>query len=193
VSDEEKRNSRQNAKLLLNSYALMLTWLFVVTISLASFIAVTAFLSWDKGESPPFLPYVALSGAMGGFISALSRLYGLKDLPALLVQENIRLVRNLHVAMYALIPPVVGMVGAVVLYISMAGDLLDGALFPNFGCPQGPDKCPSGMYGLMEYGPQKVQDYAKALVWAFICGFSERFFPSVMEALSKKATQDGEI
>lgn len=192
MNDDDKQTTRQNAKALLNSYGLMLTWLFVMAISVSALIALSAFAYWKSAQSPPFLPFIALSGALGGFISALSRLYGLKDLPALLLQENVRLVKNLHVAMYALIPPVVGMVGAVVLYIAVAAQLLDGELFQNFTCLDENGRCPTGMYGLMQYGPEGVTDYAKALVWAFICGFSERFFPSVMEALSRRAVPDGD-
>jgi hypothetical protein len=174
---------------MLKVYGQMLTWLFgatVLVVLAVSIILVLAFyiIHFD----PPILAFIALSGALGGFISSLSRLYGLNNLPALLVQIDFKVIPNRYVAMYSLIPPVVGIVGAVVVYIAIAGGIVSGSLFASFGCHEKGGDCNNGILGLLYYGPDGVEEVAKALVWGFISGFSERFFPGLIENLSNQNT-----
>jgi hypothetical protein len=73
------------------------------------------------------------------------------------------------------------MIGASVLFLAVAGNLVGGEMFPSFVCKI--DDCNS-FVGLFSYGPEQVQDYAKVLVWSFLAGFSERLVPDSLRSLS---------
>lgn len=171
---------------MLSAYGTMLTWLFVATVSIVLLISIPTGIAYYLHWQPYIMVYVVLSGALGGFISSLSRLYSLRELPALLLNPNFRIIRNRYVAMYALVPPLVGIVAAAVIYLAMAAGLLQGDLFASFECLKGKNQCNGGLSGLLDFGPETVRDQAKVLVWGFISGFSERFFPGVIEGLAKQ-------
>jgi hypothetical protein len=116
---------------MLNAYGLMLMWLFGATLIIMLAIAIPLVVAFATNAEPSILAFVALSGALGGFISSLGRLYGLRELPALLLERNLRLIQNRYVAMYALIPPLVGVVGSVVVYVSIAGGAVGWRLLPK--------------------------------------------------------------
>jgi hypothetical protein len=171
---------------MLAAYGTMLGWLFIATALLVLLIIIPTWLIYVNQWTPYTMLYVVLCGALGGFVSSLSRLYGLRELPALLVTPGFKAVRNRYVAMYALIPPLLGIVGAAVIYMAMAGGLLEGDMFPKFKCALGEGKCDTGIKGLFEYSPASVKDSAKALVWGVVAGFSERFFPGVLDSLAQQ-------
>jgi hypothetical protein len=58
-----------------------------------------------------------------------------------------------------------GMIGAIILYILMRGNLLSGDVFPHFE----------------ENGVVATKDIAKLLAWSFLGGFSERLVPDTLE------------
>jgi hypothetical protein len=134
----------------------------------------------------PILAFVAMAGALGAFFSALSRLYSLNDLPAALMHPDLRRLRNKYLLMYSLIPPLTGIIGAVVLYVMVAGNLLDGDLFAHFECSLGKDQCGKQFINLLSWAPDQAKDYAKALVWGFVAGFSERLVPDAIGRLGEK-------
>ena len=171
---------------MLSAYGTMLTWLFLATVGIIFLISVPTAIAYIRDSRPYIGVYVALSGALGGFISSLSRLYALREMPALLLHPNFKLIQNKYVAMYALVPPLIGIVAAVVVYLAVAAELIQGDLFAKFACSESKVVCDSGLSGLLHYGPQFVQDYAKVLVWGFISGFSERFFPDAIEGLANQ-------
>lgn len=172
---------------MLSTYGTMLTWLFFATVGIVMLISIPTAYAYIRGLQPYIVVYVALSGALGGFISSLSRLYSLRELPALLLHPNFKIIQNRYVAMYALVPPLIGIVAAVVIYLAVAAGLIQGDLFAKFDCSNGKSTCDAGLSGLLYYGPKSVQDYAKVLVWGFISGFSERFFPDAIEGLAKQS------
>src|SRR4051794_32422047 len=87
-----------------------------------------------KGEKLSILAVTAACGALGGFISALSRLYRLTELPALLLRDNLKLASNVVIVAYALVPPLVGAAAATGLYLIFEANLLSGQFFPAFTC-----------------------------------------------------------
>ena len=109
------------------------------------------------------------------------RLYSITELPAALLHVELAKLRNRYLLMYSLIPPIVGMIGASVLFLAVAGNLVGGEMFPSFVCKI--DDCNS-FVGLLSYGPEQVQDYAKVLVWSFLAGSSERLVPDSLRSLS---------
>ena len=83
------------------------------------------------------------------------------------------------------VPPIVGAIASVVLYLVFVGGFVEGGLFPNISCAEG--KTCNALGELMEnYSPTEPQDYGWALVWGFIAGFSEQFVPDLLQSLVAK-------
>ena len=80
---------------------------------------------------PPLMIIVIFAGALGTFFSSLLRLYDFADLPKALVEPGLGRLPGGYVAIYSLVPPVVGAIAATVLHITFAAGLLEGALFPQ--------------------------------------------------------------
>lgn len=119
----------------------MLTALFIGTL-IALFLGFLLFLPflWSNffsghpsANDPPLLATVMLTGALGAFFSALTRLYSFNELPRVLIERKLTL-PTIQLLMYSLIPPVVGAIAALVLYMAFAGNLITGDLFPHFAC-----------------------------------------------------------
>lgn len=185
VEEKSKAESGISAEML-SAYGTMLRWLFIATVIIVLLLSLPAAIAYYKGWKPYVMVYVVLSGALGGFISSLSRLYSLRELPALLLHPNFKVIQNRYVAMYALVPPLIGIVAAAAVYLAVAAGYLRGDLFALFECYKGENQCDGGLAGLMDFGPKTVRDHAKVLVLGFVSGFSERFFPGVIEGLAQK-------
>ena len=88
-----------------------------------------------------------------------------------------------------MIPPLIGAVAAVVIYVFFQSRVLTSPIFPVFDCklepPLGPDGC-SAFEHFFDFGPKGMVDYAKVLLWAFVAGFSERFVPDLVAKLARK-------
>ena len=164
---------------LLDAYRQVLAVLFLSSLVLLALLAVPLIIAEYKKIPLPILAFVALSGALGAFFSALTRLYSLENLPAALIRPGFTL-GNWHLFLYALIPSITGIIGAVFLYVTIAAGIVDGDLFQKFKCDA--SAC-DGLTGLLSYSPASVKDYAKALVWGFIAGFSERLVPDALSRL----------
>jgi hypothetical protein len=180
------KDASQNTVLtaeLFSAYRQMLAFLFLASLGLLAVITITLLVAPHFNITLSILVFVALSGALGAFFSALARLYSLADLPAALVRPDLKL-RNWHLFMYALIPPIVGAIGAIVFYVCVASGLIQGDVFQKFKCKPSDFDCNS-LDGLLNYSPETVTDYAKALVWGFVSGFSERLVPDALSRLEK--------
>lgn len=178
---------------MMGAYCQLLSFLFAATLVVV-FIIGGPLLYMDivKKFDVPFLPLVALCGALGAFFSALMRLYSIEQLPAALVHRDLKKLRNVHLLIYSMIPPLTGMIGAAVLYVAIAGGMVDGVLFQEFKCRHDSGACDS-LSGLLNYGPKDVVDYAKALVWGFAAGFSERLVPDAMGRFAKATNSQNGI
>lgn len=91
----------------------------------------------------------------------------------------------------------IGGLFGLVAYVAFAADILSGgALFPHF---VGPSACFKGIATLLHsVHPEKNLDAAKALLWGFIAGFSEKLIPNFLDkaveeaqAQEKKRKRDG--
>ena len=71
-----------------------------------------------------------------------------------------------------------------VAYGLFAGGLLQGSLFPVF--KKLDDEYSGITKFLLNMGPKTNLDAAKAILWGFIAGYSERFVPNVIDRLVKK-------
>jgi len=191
----------------IEAYARMLTSLFLGTLIsiLVGFLFFSPFLyhffwlgDWKtdpKAPDVPLLATVMLTGALGAFFSALTRLYSFNELPKVLIDGGLKLPTP-QLLMYSLIPPLVGALAALILYLIFAGQLITGALFPTITCHEpkvdGVEACTKLSSLLSTDGPDHGIDFAKAIVWSFIAGFAERLVPSMLDAISKAASNAAE-
>jgi hypothetical protein len=73
------------------------------------------------------------------------------------------------------------MIGAVMVYLLFAAGLLKGDLFPEFHCAVG--QCADVHGFISNWSPIGAAANAKAIVWGFIAGFSERFVPDILNRM----------
>ena len=127
---------------------------------------------------------LVLAGMLGGCVSALSRLYSVGWTADLATgAENLghlfwSLVINFLLAV------IEGGIFAVLLYLAFMGDLVSGTLFPAFRAPVPQDM--NLFHIFLERGLNSHGDFAKAIVWCFIAGFSERLVPDFLNTLGGK-------
>jgi hypothetical protein len=171
-------------------YRRLLSSYFISTLAVAGLILLPSILAharrgWEPPLDLPILVFVALFGAMGAFFSALMRLYRLEGMSRALTSEDLRRLRSPYLILYSLIPPATGMIGALVLYLAIAAGIVSGAAMQTFACVAPREAC-DGFAGFLSYAPATAQDYAKALVWGFIAGFSERFVPDALRRMARR-------
>lgn len=178
---------------LLEAYKRMLAYQFGGTLVLVFVLAIGLLASYKIADNwnPPVLVVVTLSGMLGAFFSALTRLYNAEQLPLALISETVMELKGLHLMIYSFVPAVVGAIASVVIYVGFVSGLIDGGLFPKMVCKAGVEKCTSFVEVLNDYGPEKAADYGKALIWAFIAGFSERLVPDMLQSIVARSQKDG--
>jgi hypothetical protein len=174
----------------LDAHRLLVMWLFICTLSagIPFLILVLYFDATGRGGVTIMIPVMA-AGAGGAFVSSLRRLYGFEDIfPR---RNYVLLFRRLdfYVIAYSLVPVLVGIIGAVMIYLIFAGGLLKGDLFPEFICAR--DKGCDDFHGFVSnWMPKDAAANAKAIVWGFIAGFSERFVPNILNRLATDNWRD---
>ncbi len=175
---------------LVAAYKRMLTYQFVGTAVLAIIFVIVILGGYMDWFHLPPLILMMLAGMMGAFFSALTRLYNVDDMSAVLISPTVSRLSGYYMLMYSLVPMMVGAIAGVVLYMAFVGDLVTGGLFPKMAChPLGAPpnaKCPEVTDILLNYGPAEAKEYGKALIWGFIAGFSERLVPDTLQMLVTK-------
>ena len=172
---------------LLAAYKRMLIYQFCGAIILVAIPAAVLVFSYvtAKGNvwQPPILLVVALAGIVGAFFSALTRLHRVDHLPQAMMSDTVLGLSGLHLVVYSIVPPVVGAIAAVVVYLAFISGIFDSGLFPKLVCKAATKTCNDLVQVLNDYGPEKAADYGKALVWAFFAGFAERLVPDMLQAV----------
>jgi hypothetical protein len=128
---------------------------------------------------------IILAGMLGALFSALMRLYQVDQASLALITPTVQELGGGYLVTYSFVPPLIGAIAAVVLYLIFVAGLMSGSLFPTISCVDG--KTCTDVTELMRfYVPAGPQDVGKALVWAFIVGFSERLVPDLLQGLVTK-------
>jgi hypothetical protein len=176
----------------LGAYKKMLLIQFGATVGLVAVFAASLWLSFHSASnSPPLLPLIVGAGILGALFSALTRLYNVDHAGVALITPTIKALGGGYILMYSLVPPLIGAIAAVVLYLVFVAKFLSGGLFPQIDCVEG-RTCKDILELMLNYWPSKPEDYGKALVWSFVAGFSERLVPDVLQSLVVRASPDGE-
>ena len=172
----------------LDAHRLLVMWLFVSTLALGlAFLALMLYL--DKtGRGPSIMVAVVIAGALGGFVSSLRRLYSFRDIFPRRQYVQLFTKLNFYVVAYSFVPALVGMIGAAVIYVIFAAGLLKGDLFPEFRCNAAGGICDRFSDFVSGWSPDGPTAYAKAIVWGFVAGFSERFVPDILNRLGQTET-----
>lgn len=170
-----------------------------------------AFLA--KFELVPWTTLIFMAGTVDGVMNNFRRIQKLSS--AKLKDSSEMSERLVTIQIY--ISPFVGGVFAMVLYAIFMAGLVQGSLFPAFRQTPLPQPSIIAAGGLAtndtptpQIAPQRPQafttfgdftknsipatyaDMAKALVWAFIAGFSEGLVPNFISKLTKDAGQETE-
>jgi hypothetical protein len=176
---------------LLAAYKRMLTYQFTGTVLLVLVLAFGLLTSYVLAKwQPPILVLIALAGMLGAFFSALTRLYNVDQMSVALISPTVSKLSGWHLLMYSFVPPVVGTIASVVLYVGFISGLVAGGLFPEMACKNEAQSCSQLVQVLNEYGPADAKDYGRALIWSFIAGFSERLVPDALQSLVAKAQKE---
>lgn len=126
-----------------------------------------------------------LMGALGGLTNNYLRL---RSIP-LDESQFIDSTSNRMAILQIYVSPIVAGVFALVLYGMFAAGILQGALFPEFKGLDDPYKSFNEMFRSLE--PKSQMDAAKALIWGFIAGFSERLVPNIIDRIVVEAERSG--
>ncbi|WP_031432188.1 hypothetical protein [Methylomarinum vadi] len=170
----------------LDAHRLLVMWLFISTLIIGvGFLALVLYFDKTGRGGVTILVAVIVAGAGGGFVSSLRRLYSFQDIFPRRQYVQLFQRMNFYVAAYSLVPALVGMIGAVILYPVFAAGLLKGDLFPEFHCALN-QSCADFHGFVSNWAPNGPTANAKAIVWGFIAGFSERFVPDILNRLSSE-------
>jgi hypothetical protein len=181
---------------LLAAYKRMLAYQFcgaIIMVALPAAVLVFSYVT-AKGNvwQPPILMVVALAGIVGAFFSALTRLHRVDRLPLALMSDTVLGLNGLQLVVYSIVPPVVGAIAAMVVYLAFISGIFDSGVFPKLVCKSATKTCNDLVQVLNDYGPEKAADYGKALVWSFFAGFAERLVPDMLQAvLARMQSESG--
>jgi hypothetical protein len=119
-------------------------------------------------------PLVFLIGNVGGYVSAQRSLASLTD------NEVIGLASSW---LGLIVPPLVGGILGLVLYILFLSKLIAGDVFPTFV----PDaNAPRDFSALINQHAEDMKDYAKLCFWAFVAGFNQNYAVDLINAVRNK-------
>lgn len=117
-----------------------------------------------------------LCGNLGAYVGFHRSLSDLKD------QEIIEL-SNSWVSM--VVPPIIGGILALVLYLIFLSGIVQGDLFPKFELDQG--SIPETMEAIFCQHPKEYQDVAKLLFWGFVAGFNEKYVVDLIQSFKSQS------
>jgi hypothetical protein len=135
---------------------------------------VTIILIVFFGENFRVGPLVFLVGNVGGYVSAQRSLAKLKD------SEVIGLASSWF---GLIVPPLVGGILSLVLYILFLSKLIEGDVFPKFVVDAG---APQDFRALIGQHAESMSAYAKLFFWAFLAGYNQNYAVDLINAVRSK-------
>ncbi len=121
----------------------------------------------------PLTMAIFIAGAGGGVISTYFRL---KNVAPTKVEAN-------AILQIYITPIIAGLLGWI-CYAFFITEMIRGPLFPEF---VNKEEAYDGLKSVFQIHPQHTLDAAKALLWAFIAGFSEKLIPNILDKLAQQA------
>lgn len=158
-------------------------------IALAILLVVTAMTTaafLAREGRVPWTSLIFIAGTVGGVVNNFRRI---QKLSLARVQTTTPMSERL-VTIQIYVSPFVGGVFAIVLYGLFMSGLVRGDLFPTFQSVAEPFQGFRAFAALAM--PETNGDMAKALVWAFIAGFSEGLVPNFISKVTQDAEQTNE-
>jgi hypothetical protein len=128
-----------------------------------------------------FLTVLFFSGTIGAVVNNYFRLSKLSENPAPVATELLQTSVSIQIWVSLFLSGILGFV-AYGLFLS---GLLRGEFFPEFKKLEIEFKT-LGEF-LSKVSPETNLDASKALLWAFVAGFSERFIPNILDSLVLKS------
>jgi hypothetical protein len=175
------------------------TWTMIVVtgvVALGTFCFIQSGRNWSDPLATkilwaiPYLPavfYCMVAGATGAFLSSVLKvqdLAGRHPIAGSMLESQSLLSAG--------IAPAVGAFAGFLIFASFASGLLQGQLLPRIAFPDAAH-CYSVFDGIMQAGPVDKLDNIKMLLAALASGFSERFFPDVMDWLGNGITHHEKV
>ena len=141
------------------------------------------------------LMFVCVAGSLGGLLSTTQKILSAK-IWSESIEKFFEFQRSL--ISWLFLPPILGVLFAVILFLLFSADLLNGVLFPDITTT-----LPTALYPATDFkdlavpqkalafikytSPVSAVDYGKMIVWSFIAGFSQRFVPDTLSRLIKES------
>ncbi len=191
MDDKEKMTVEKNKKEF-DAHRVIVLWLFLSTFVITVFVAaLLIYAEVTKKDVITILPIVILAGILGSFVSALNRIYSATDIFPVGKYTDLLKEANVYLIAYSSIPPLVGAISATILYLFFAAqlELVTSPVFPKFAC-KNEMGCTEFLTFQSYWGPKEAEDYAKAIVWGFIAGFSERFVPDILNRITTESNNE---
>lgn len=134
----------------------------------------------------PYEAMIFVSGTVGGVVNSFQRIQRLATSGV----QNYDPVTQRLIITQIYVSPFVGGIFAFVLYIIFMADFVQGPFFPAF--ESGAQPYTSFSDFAMLFVPKTNADVAKAIIWAFIAGFSEGLVPNFISKITNDSTPGGE-
>jgi len=131
----------------------------------------------DRYRPFPAVFGVFIAGMIGGFVSTQLRLQASQPSGSEPVTELVQLNQGRLSITFS---PILGGIFAVILFVLLAGGLVQGDLFPTIA---GPASGALDQFWRVS-GTASAVDAAKLLIWSFLAGFAERLVPDALQRIA---------
>ena len=131
---------------------------------------------------------IFLAGSVGGVANNYRRLV---NMPLKVIADENPITKQL-ITFQTYVSPIVGGIFSIVLYLLFMSGILQGTFFPAFSPALTKDIYESFQTFASVANPATNQDAAKAILWAFIAGFSEGLVPNFIDKIAQETSDKDE-
>ena len=155
-------------------------------ITILAVVLFTTGAAYLANAGGPLCLVIFMVGSVGGCANNFRRIQ--KMTSGSLAKADLTTRRLITIQIYT--SPILGGVFAFALYLIFMAGFLQGSFFPKFKFTDHPYDTYATFAALTE--PATHADVAKAVLWAFIAGFSERLVPNFIDKIAKEADADSQ-